>query len=71
MRSLSLDGACTFHLQLSVDPQVWYRLEKSDDLKSWIPISTTLAPEHDFELIDPGVASATRKFYRVSVIAGQ
>jgi hypothetical protein len=32
VRSLALDCTGTFHLQLTGYPQLWYRLEKSDDL---------------------------------------
>ncbi|MCH7227940.1 glycoside hydrolase family 16 protein [Haloferula sp. A504] len=71
VRAVSLDVAGIFHLQLTGDPQLWYRLERSDDLKEWDLVSTTIAPEQDFELTDTSAASATRRFYRVAVVPGQ
>jgi hypothetical protein len=71
VRSILLDGADIFHLQLTGMPQVWYRLEASTDLSHWTVLNNLIAPESNFELIDTTVGSATRKFYRASVLEGQ
>lgn len=71
VRSISLDGAGTFHLELTGEPQLWYRLETSFDLSSWSPIGTMIAPEADFELTHAGAGSAPRGFYRAVLVAGQ
>ena len=71
VNSTSLGGTGTFHLQLTGDPQLWYRLESPGNLSTWSQLSTMLAPKAAFELSDVSAGSTTRKFYRVSVLAGQ
>ena len=71
IRSTSLDSAGTYHLQLTGDPQLWYRLDRSTDLKHWNPLPPMIAPEQDFELTDPDTAPEPRRFYRASAVAGQ
>ena len=70
VQSAVLDHSGVFHLQLNGDPQVWYRLESSGNLINWSPLSSVVAGEAAFEF-DDAVGTATRKFYRVSVVAGQ
>lgn len=71
VRSASLDGTGTFRLQLTGDPQLWYHLERSTDLNHWSPLPPMIAPEQNFDLIDPGATPEPRRFYRVSAVAGQ
>lgn len=71
VRSVSLDGAGTFHLQLTGEPQLWYRLESSFDLANWNPMTTLIAPEQDFEMSDATAGAAARRFFRAVVAAGQ
>ena len=70
VKTTSLDSGGKFHLQLTGEPQVWYRLESSGNLLNWTPASTLIASESSFGF-DDVVGSVMRKFYRVSVVAGQ
>jgi len=71
VQSVSLDATGTFHLQLTGAPQLWYLLESTPDFGTWNPMGMTIAPEAGFQLMDATASSATRKFYRVSVLPGQ
>jgi hypothetical protein len=66
-RSISLDGAGVFHLALTGEPQLIYRLETSDDLVNWEILETRTAPESDFEFSVAGAVGVPRRFYRVVV----
>lgn len=71
VRSVLLDGANSFRFQLTGTPQLWYSLETSGDLIHWMSLSSLIAPESNFELIDTSVGSATKRFYRAAIPGGQ
>jgi hypothetical protein len=71
VQSISLTNPGPFRLQLTGEPQLWYKLERSIDLKTWTSLGMSIAPEAAFELNDPTAAPATQKYYRASVVPGQ
>ncbi|HEV8543847.1 MAG TPA: immunoglobulin domain-containing protein, partial [Verrucomicrobiae bacterium] len=53
-----------FQFSLSGEPGVRYRIEVSDDLKTWSELSTTVNTDGQLEISDPAAGQKPSRFYR-------
>lgn len=63
-RAWGKEPAKGFHLTADVAKRVVFRVESSSDLKTWLALLSTNAPEGVLDFADPEAAQLPHRFYR-------
>src|SRR5690606_22893275 len=61
-----VDGSAGFESVLIGNPQTWFLVESSNDLFSWVPLTTLRLDFQPAPLLDSAWSDFARRFYRAS-----